>query len=788
MISALLLVAALLLWQWLLGRLGRALGAPLRRRERLGACGLVLVLCAPWIARGRLLLPLEATIARNVPGAPGDPRADRHAAYNDVVLQLVPWEAEVRAALRRGRLPWWSDTLGGGSSPWGNPQAAVLAPTAMVARASPLPDSWLLHFALKALTGGLGAIVLARRLGIGRACRWLAGVGFGSGGGVVAWGLFPLGTVVAWTPWLVAASVAMVRRPRRGTAIAAALVAAAVLLSGHPEAALGAALVAGATALALLRGRTGLRQRGERVAALGGVALLGAMLAAPALLPQAHAVAGSLRAARAHERSAMARESVERGAAASAAASEWFPRRQEKLALAPWSPEAFGRAFRSGDAPPLPWPVVGSCYVGVLPMLGLGASLLARRRRRAMAPLLAVAAFLFLLAAGFSPLRALLARVPGGSAVVWNRWLPAASLLLLVVGCAGLDAVRRRELRRPVALLLLLAGGAASLALATPQRLLLVLAAGVVALLARRAWTRPLLLAAALLDLAPWAAGYLPVGRREHFYPPTPVMRELQRLVASDPEARASATGFLAYPAILPMYGIAEIRTNDPVAPADYSRVLDVALGFRPEGIRYKGALRHPDSPLLSFMGVRWLLSTGGAPQPRGWPTRETLAGSPWRLHENPGPQPRWFLPTRIVRVPHATRYAALAEVRDPRHVVLSAQDDARGDARAAPTWSPRAVRWQGSRGHLRLEFPRAGRKLLVGSLPYSPGWRARAGRTTLRTVPVNGAFLGVLAGPGVASAELRYEPPGLRLGTLLFLAAAIGLGGAMRARRRSGS
>ena len=787
MISALLLVAALLLWQWVLGRLGRALGAPVRRRERLAGCALVILLCAPWIVRGRLLLPLEATIARNVPGAPGDPRADRHAAYNDVVLQLVPWEAEVRAALRRGQLPWWSDTLGGGSSPWGNPQAAVLAPTAMVARAGPLADSWLLHFALKALTGGLGAIALARRLGIGRACRWLAGVGYGMGGGVVSWGLFPLGTVVAWTPWLVAASVATVRRPRRGTTIAAALVAAAVLLSGHPEAALGAALVAGATALALLPGHAGLRRRAGRVAALGGVALLGAMLAAPALLPQAHAVAGSLRAARAEERSVAATESVERGVEGVESAAGWLPRRQARLALAPWSPEAFGRAFRSGGAPPLPWPVVGSCYVGVLPMLGLGASLLARRRRRTMAPLLGVAALLFLLAAGFSPLRALLARVPWGSAVVWNRWLPAAALLLLVVGCAGLDAVRRRELRRPVALLLLIAGGAASLALAAPARLPLVLASGALALLARRAWTGPLLLAAALLDLAPWASDYLPVGRREHFYPPTPVMRELQGRVASDPGARASATGFLAYPAILPMYGIAEVRTNDPVAPAAYSRALEVALGFRPEGRRYKGALRNPDSPLLSFLGVRWLLSTGGAPRPRGWATREGVAGSPWRLHENPEPLPRWFLPTRIVRVPHAARYAALARLRDPRHVVLSAEDDERGDARAVPDWRPGAVRWQGSRGRVSLEFPSAGRKLLVGSLPYSPGWSARAGRSVLRTIPVDAAFLGVLAGPGIGGAELRYEPPGIRLGTLLCLAAAIGLP-AMRTRRKRSS
>jgi uncharacterized membrane protein YfhO len=86
----------------------------------------------------------------------------------------------------------------------------------------------------------------------------------------------------------------------------------------------------------------------------------------------------------------------------------------------------------------------------------------------------------------------------------------------------------------------------------------------------------------------------------------------------------------------------------------------------------------------------------------------------------------------------------------------------------------------------VRLELPRAGWKLAVGSVPHSPGWRARDGSgAVLRTVRVHGAFLGVLAGPGTDRVELRYEPPGFRLGAALCVGALVLLGVA-RGRRRS--
>lgn len=752
--TAILLGVLLLLWQGALQGLARGLGSRIGRGERLLACLAVLALCLPWLAGNRLFLPLDEAIANNVPDAdlPADP--DRHGVYNDLVLQLYPWEAEVRAALRAGRPPFWSDLLDGGSSPWNNPQAAVLAPTALLARAGPLEHFFLLHFALKALTGWLGALVLGRLLGLRGAARAIAGASFGLGGGVVAWSLFSFGTVVAWTPWLAAAAVALVRRPRRRTFVAGSLIAAAILLSGHPEAVLGAGLVSLAAALAAGHARTPWRGRLVRLAGFAACCLLGAALAAPVLLPQTLQMLGSLRAARATERAAPA-------------APAGF---ETRLFLAPLNPEVFGRAFHDKLRGPETWPVDGSCYLGVLAVLGAPAAFLTRRKRRLAGPLLVLAALFYLLAAGFAPLAFLLARLPYLNAMIPSRWLPAAGLCLALVGALGLESVFRREIGRGTALASVLVPAAAVLLLAQPPRLLAVLVLALAALFIPVRLAARALLAVALLDLIPWAWDYLPAGHREMLYPVTPFIRTVQEHARAHPESRVTATGFLVYPSILPVYGLAEVRVDNPTADIRYLRVLDAALGFRPEGRRYKGALTNPDSPLLRFLGVSVLISSRHAPKPKGWTRLDHNEFAPMRLFENPDPLPRWFLPTGAVRAAPGEPWEAVADQEDPRQVVLTAP----GWQPPERPWDPGAVRWRGGRGRLRLEFPADGWKLIASSIPYSEGWRAEAGGRRLRTVPVNAAFLGVVAGSGVGAAEVRFEPPGFRTGLALCAAALL--------------
>jgi len=776
---AALLAALLLLWQGALQVLARGLGSRTGKGERLVACLAVLALCLPWLDGRKLFLPLDETIANNIPDIdlPADP--DRHGVYNDVVLQLYPWEAEVRAALRAGRPPFWSDLLDGGSSPWTNPQAAVLAPTALLARAGPLEQFFLLHFALKALTGWLGALVLARLLGLRGAARAIAGASFGLGGGVVSWSLFSLGTVIAWTPWLAAAAVATVRRPRRLTFLSASLIAAAILLSGHPEAVIGAGLASLTFALAAGRGQTPWRLRLARIGGFAACCLLGAALAAPALLPQTLQMLRSLRAARAAERAAQP--------PAAPAGGEWLAAGQARLFLAPLNPEVFGRAFHEKLRGPETWPVDGSCYLGVLAVLGVPAAFLTRRKRRLAAPLLALTAFFYLLAAGFAPLAGGLARVPYVNAIIYSRWLPAAGLCLVLAGALGLETVFRRETGRGAAAVAILIPLAAVLLLGHlpdhPARLLAVLALALAALFVRVRPARWLLLAAALLDLIPWARDYFPTGHREMLYPVTPFIQALQGHARSHPGSRVTAAGFHVYPSLLPVYGLAEVRVDNPAADIRYLRVLDAALGFRPEGLRYKGALTNVDSPLLRFLGVSVLISSRHAPKPRHWPRLDHNEFAPMRLFEDPDPLPRWFLPTGAVIAPPGEPWEAVADLEDPRRVVLTPEEIPGWRPLERP-WDPGLVRWRGGRGRLRLDFPADGWKLIASSIPYSEGWKAEAGGRHLRTVPVNAAFLGVVAGPGTGAAELFFEPPGFRAG-LALCAAALLLGAGLGVQSR---
>ncbi|MFL6264230.1 MAG: hypothetical protein ACJ76Y_31475 [Thermoanaerobaculia bacterium] len=768
LLLAALLGALLLLWQGALQILARGLGSRAGKGERLLACLAVCALCLPWLKGPRLFLPLDEAVANNIPDLdlPADP--DRHGAYNDVVFQLYPWEAEVRVALREGRPPFWSDLLDGGSSPWTNPQAAVLAPTALLARLGPLEHFFLLHFALKALTAWLGALVLGRLLGLRGVARGIAGASFGLGGGIVSWSLFSLGTVVAWTPWLAAAAVAIVRHPRRRVFVTASLIAAAILLSGHPEAVLAAGLVSLTFALAV--SRTSWRRRLARIGAFAACCLLGAALAAPAFLPQTLQMLRSLRAARAAER------------AAQTPAPTGF---EEKLFLAPLNPEVFGRAFH--DRSPIAWPVAGSSYLGVLAILGLPAAFLTRRKRRIAGPLVALAVLIYLAAADFAPLARIAAGLPYVNAIALTRWLPAAGLCLVLAGALGLESIFRKEIARRTAAVSALIPMAAILLLAQPPRLPAVLALALAALFVRARPARWVLLAAVLLDLIPWAWDYLPDGHREMLYPVTPFVQTVREHARVHPDSRVTAAGFLVYPSILPVYGLAEVRVDNPVADIRYLRVLDAALGFRPEGRRYKGALTNVDSPLLRFLGVSVLISSRHAPKPRGWTRLDHNEFAPMRLFEDPDPLPRWFLPTGAVLVPPGDPWEAVAGLEDPRRVVLSSEEMPGWRPPERP-WDPGAVRWTGGRGRLRLEFPGDGWKLVASSIPYSEGWRAEARGRRLRTVPVNAAFLGVLAGPGTGAAEVFFEPPGFRAGlalcaAALLLGAGLGVQSALRSR-----
>ena len=213
--------------------LARGLHVKLERRAMALGSALPVAFLAPWRFGGDLLVP-TGTLDRVLPGLHADAAHTTHLLMSDATYQFLPWELEVRHAMKRLRLPLWSDRLDGGSSPWINPLLGVLSPLAMLARLAPIQHFLLVALALKMLVAGEGTWLLARRLGRSRVASLLAAASFTLGGGVMSWALFPHTAAVAWVPWLTLGAIVTGRRPTARAVATIALITAALLLAGHP--------------------------------------------------------------------------------------------------------------------------------------------------------------------------------------------------------------------------------------------------------------------------------------------------------------------------------------------------------------------------------------------------------------------------------------------------------------------------------------------------------------------------------------------------------------------------
>lgn len=710
--------------------------------------GLAVLIVSPWLVSDRIMVPNDEAILNNVPGTVPVLDLDRHGLFNDIPLQLLPWEFEVRRAYGEGRLPLWSDLLDGGSSPWVNPQAAVLSPIAMLARLFPVEHSLLGGLALKVLVAFSGAWLLARLLGVGRIASALAGAGFALSGAITAWALFPMSSAAAWAPWLALAVVLLFRRPTGRRVAVTGVILAFLLLSGHPETELAAGLFAAFCGLCF-------RRRGRFLPRLGAAAAamaLGLALAAPHVLPFLLVLPETQRAVRSAERAVAPDE-----------APGWRP----TLLLAATNPRVYGRPFREPYRGPITWAASGGGYAGLVAFAGAAMALFARRRWRIVLPLLVFAGVAWLLAAGWRPLVAPLESIPLLQAVALNRFLPIATLALVLAGALGIGRRSGRWIWAGLGL-------AAAVSLAVRFELTVVLlwaliAAGFVVGRRSRALGGALLGVALFADQLPWAWDMLPRGNYSLFYPWPPVVEAAAREAGAGGPWRITAGGFVFYPSLGPVYGMAEVRAHNPMALREPLDVLETVFAFKPEGRRYKSAFRRLDHPLLDFLNVRVVMTGDKAPVPG---TLERIDGGrlgPARLYRNPDALPRLFLAPQVRVRERAGILKALTTLKNPRRVFLASEEVGDWQPPRCP-WDPAAVRvFRWTPGDIVIAVPREGEKLLASSLPFPSGWTARAGGTTLRTVHVNYAYLGVIVPDGVETVRLTFAPPGFRTGVWWF-------------------
>lgn len=496
------LLVSMVAVQVALGGLARWLGRRLPWDAALVATLLPVIVLAPWLSAGVVLAPTDL-LRGQIPGAPAVEISHQHGLLNDVVLQFLPWEREVRRAFAAGHLPLWSDAVDGGSSPWANPTARVLAPISWLARAFPLERFLLVSLLLSMQIAYAGCWLLARRLGVRRVPAHLAAASLTLGGGVQSFGLFPHAAVVAWVPWATVAVIGWWRdrggegalprvptgdeparaaaRLARGRLAAMVLLFAFVLLSGHAVTAVlgvGFAIVCGlwlrrrSGGLRVGRRRVGPRDvaaawrsgaLGARGAGLVLALLLAGGLAAVQWLPFVALVDGAQRQAW------LVRLTLD-GLAQDGVWQWLWP----KLLPGVANPHALGVPFRDPVDLAANWVEIGTPYAGLLGFAAVGLVLLDRRRRRAV-PLLALAAAGLLVGTGFVP--ALLPLVGSPLRVLANHrpLFLVAWALPLMVGLAvdGLLRGRRRGASVVLAAAVLFAAAASSLALRLDRTVLL---------------------------------------------------------------------------------------------------------------------------------------------------------------------------------------------------------------------------------------------------------------------------------------------------------------------------
>ncbi len=774
------LAVLMLLLQAVCWLLAKGLGLKLERIVVL--CGWLapLVVLAPWLVGGELLAPSD--ILWNVPGAPVIERTRSHDLLNDTVYQILPWELEVRHALADRRLPFWADTLEGGSSPWANPQAGALSPLQMAARAVPIQHHLLAGLVLKLLVAFQGTWLLARATGRSRASSLLAAAGFALGGGLFSWALFPVTATMAWVPWLGAAVIRLFRRPGPRVIATAAAITAIVLISGHPETGGFGGIFAAVWGLGLRRKATGLA-KGFGAAALA--ALLGFGLAAPQLLPFLAVVPDSQRAGE------TLAETVRSGPVHLTYPPSWFQPGYASFVLAPVSPHAYGLPYQGPFKGPINWADSEPGYTGLVAFAAALIALFAARDRRAW-PFLGCAAAALLLASRFLPLTHLLYMVPPLRVPAYARCLLPGSLALCIAGAFGVDLLLSRARRlggRAWAGLALAA--AASLAVAADRWTLVLWGLLVAAVLTTRwrpRWGAVALAGVLLLDLIPWSRSLLPRGHPSLFYPRTELMALLAR-EAGDPAVwRAAGGDYLIYPNLLSVYGVADFRPHNPLAPARYLRVLTAAFGFHPTMTQYFAPLRNLDHPLLDFLGVRAVAGSPGVPPSRTLVEIDPGRFSPFTLLRNPDPLPRWFFPRAVDVIGKEAIDRWIAGLADARRVAIF-RDEA-GSWRPAGSQEPPPRPVLTKPGHIVLDVPAAGERLLATSIVWSKGWSARSGDRRLPVLKVNGAFLGVRLPAGASRVELRFRPPGLVAGCVAFGVSLAGLLGmlAWREKKQQGT
>lgn len=536
----------------------------------------LLILFGPVLFGGKLLVPLD-----NLRGlAPFQrlPAVEPHGnlLQGDLILLIQPSLAAVRIELGEGRWPLWNPWVGAGMPLLADPQSQALQPIALAALPMPWPRAAGVMATLRVLLALTFSFLWMRRQGLGEGPSLAGALAFGLGGFVILWVGWPMGSSAALLPVVLYGLVRCRQEGGRRDFLLLLLAAFALLLGGHPESivyAVGLCLVYDVkrTALALV---------------------LAGAVAAPALLPFVDYLPQTLRASR------------DSAPHMGDLAEHWLP-------VA--APNAYGnsRFLHYWGLNNTNEDAAGFC--GTVTLLAVLLALWPGRRFPRERLFLAVAVVCLLLLSPWGP----------GT----RRLLLPLAFSLSYLGACTLERARLGEVRRWTVALAAVALGAViawgylsqegpleSLRMGSLHWQGRFLVLGALLLAFGKRWTAP---AAAALIAAELLLIHLPANppmpQRLANVPNGPIQFLQDNL---EEDYRMAALG-RAFPPNTPLlYGLADARVYNPMAPAEYLRRLEPILagwwGEMPE-LRYQGK---KDTRVYRNLGVRYLLTEPGVRLP----------------------------------------------------------------------------------------------------------------------------------------------------------------------------
>jgi len=777
--SLLLYIAAALLLLWIAHR---AL-MPLTR-----AAALVLILL-PMCVTGKALLTggvfgpvdlpyfTEPLRDMRVPLGVAKPH---NGMLSDLYAQMIPWRKAVQFAISHGRWPLWNPFILSGTQLAAAAQPAAYSPFTLIACLLPVAHSITFSAAITFFLAGLGAYLFARALGCREIVALSAAAGWMYAGGMAFFVLWSLGSSWAFLPFVLFATRRCVHEPGVRAAAILMIVLTLLLLAGHPETAFHIVFCGalyGLVELLAIR-----RNAGRVLGAAAAAGIIALMLSAIYLLPMFEAAPQTME----QQFRMGGYRDVPRGVALSESGAriltDFFPHLHHRW----WMRKV-----------PHWVPLETSAAGSIIVALAIYALIKVRRRETAFFGGLAL--FGILCGADWSPLAALMQKLPLFDIALNERFTFAAAFSLVILACLGLEhalAMRDRSLGYALAIAtLLFAAGAFTIDRLhvmedkLPEwgvytlfgELACLGIAAIVVLALKNRGNAIAITVLVLITAQRWLAGYdiYPTLPAFAAYPPVPILRSLPR--ETGVPFRIVGRAHALVPGTSALYELEDVRGYEAMTFSRYVATYEAWCTHQPVWFNRVDDLT---KPFLSMINVRYAIASDNVTPPDGWRRVAVQRGA--ELLENTRVFPRAFMPSRVVfgtpfdgiikAMTAATDFHERAWIEAPLTPGEIAND---GGTVAAVTRDG---------GDLLIDTATAAGAWVVITEPAWDGWRVYIDDRRVEHFNANAAFIGVYVPSGGHRIRLTFLPTrfvqgrAISLSTLVLLLAG---GVAARIRRR---